>query len=214
MTNGAENHISLSEYWQGIQSALDATLHSSKKYLRHPISGLSAEDYFRDLLRRYLPVRYAVEAGFVVNAKGVRSNLIDIIIADKFHIPPLCSEPNYKVFAVESVCAVIEVTTSPKAKVKQKGKVKKEPKFKADIVKLAKVREMGKIREYIDMQTIMIKDEIRYLAQSLSLKASPRAFLITSGDEWKNKETYEENLLQSLRDAKNEGNELWINAYG
>ncbi len=94
MTNRIEKHISLSEYWQGIHSALDAKLRSSKEYLRHPISGFSAEDYFRDLLRQYLPGRYAVDTGFVVNAEGERSDHIDIIVADTFHIPPLCSEPN------------------------------------------------------------------------------------------------------------------------
>jgi len=34
----------------------------------HSSSGFNAEDYFHDLLRQYLPRRYAVASGLVVNA--------------------------------------------------------------------------------------------------------------------------------------------------
>src|SRR5512147_1528186 len=99
--NRKSSYVSLSAYYEGIANAIDARLKASKQYLQHPSTGFSAEAYFRDLLRSYLPSRYAVESGFVVDASGERSDHIDIVVADTLHIPALCSEPGYKVFAAE-----------------------------------------------------------------------------------------------------------------
>jgi hypothetical protein len=123
MTNSEHAFLSLPAYWDGIAEALSARLSASKKYLRHPVAGFSAEGYYIDLLREYVPKRYAVESGFVINAAGNRSQHLDIIVADTFHIPPLCSEPTYRVFAAESVCAVIEVTTYPRGRDRGIGKL-------------------------------------------------------------------------------------------
>ena len=144
MTNSEHAFLSLPAYWDGIAEALSARLSAAKKYLRHPVAGFSAEGYYIDLLREYVPKRYAVETGFVINAAGNRSQHLDIIVADTFHIPPLCSEPTYRVFAAESVCAVIEVTTSPRGRDKGIGKLEQ------DIGKLAQVRTLCKEREYFE----------------------------------------------------------------
>lgn len=198
-------YISLSEYWQGIATALDVRLKASKEYLQHPTVGFSAEAYFRDLLRQYLPTRYAVESGFVMDASGARSGHIDVIIADTFHIPPLCSEPNYKVFAAESVCAVIEITTGPM------GRIKKTPKLEVDVDTLAQVRRIAETRKYSEIQPVQKNGKIEYLPIQFTVKGSPRCFLITSGDEWKSAKTYEQNLIEALRRSKAKGNPSWIN---
>lgn len=199
--------VSLSDYWQGIADALNARLKASKKHLTHqPTVGQSAESHFRDLLKNYLPSRYAVESGFVMDASGERSGQIDIIIADTFHIPPLCSEPNYKVFATESVCAVIEVTTSPR------GKVKGVPKLESDVDKLALVRRLGRERDYMDIQPVLTGEKLEFRTLDFRLNGSPRCFLITSGDEWKSKDAYENNLISALKRSKEKGNPSWINA--
>lgn len=132
----------LAKHWEGVQKSLDVKLRAAKEYLKHPITGISAENYFRDLLAEYLPKRFVAESGFTINTNGTISDNIDIIIADTLNIPPLCSEPNYRIFAIESVCAAIEITTAPKSKVKQGER--KISKFELDIKRLAKVRSMGK----------------------------------------------------------------------
>jgi hypothetical protein len=204
--NRKPSYVSLSAHFEGIANAIDARLKASKLYLQHPSIGFSAEAYFRDLLRSYLPSRYVVESGFVVDASGERSDHIDIVVADTFHIPALCSEPGYKVFAAESVCAVMEVTTSPK------GRVKKIPKFEADIDKLAHVRRPARKREYIDFQPVAIDGQAKFLPARFTLEASPRCFLITSGDEWYARGTYRRNLVSALEKSKEKGNSSWINA--
>ena len=201
-----EAFLSLPAYWDGIADALGARLSASKKYLRHPATGISAEGYVKDLLREYLPHRYAVETGFIINATGERSPHLDIIVADTFHVPPLCSEPNYKVFAAESVCAVIEVTTSPR------GKEKGTPKFEKDIIKLSRVRALCGTREYIDVQPVLINKKVRMVPLTFTLKGSPRCFLVTSGDEWKSANTYERNLVAALRRVNARGTPAWGNA--
>jgi len=141
-----------------------------------------------------------------MDASGERSGQIDLIIADTFHIPALCFEPNYKVFAAESVCAVIEVTTSPK------GKIKGVPKLQSDVDKLACVRRLGRERDYMDIQPIQSHDKLEFRTLDFRLTGSPRCFLITSGDEWRSKDTYETNLISALQQSKAQGNPSWINA--
>jgi hypothetical protein len=175
-------------FWAGVYTELEAKLKKSKKVIDHPTTGKSAEKHLLELIKEYLPKRYIVESGFAVNSSGDRSNKIDILIADTLDIPPLCCEPNYKVFAIESVVAGIEITTGPKNKVRHKGK--KVKKFEADIDKLATLRSMGRKREY--NQVIPTYTEKKMLMErfSFSLELCSRAFIITSGDEWKNDTSY------------------------
>jgi hypothetical protein len=207
--NNAEN-VSLDKYWEGVHSALDVRLRVAKEYLKHPVTGITAENYFRNLLQEYLPKRFVAEPGFTVNTNGERSNNIDIIIADTFHIPPLCSEPNYKIFAIESVCAAIEITTAPNSKVKQDGR--KIPKFDSDIKKLAKVRSMGRRREYVDLVPCLTQEGVKLKPFVLTTDLRPMTFLITSGNEWVKAKTYEKNLLKGLRNVKDENRDTWLNA--
>jgi hypothetical protein len=199
--------LQIRSYWNGISSSLEAKLVSLKAYLKHPSTGYVAETMFRQILRDHLPSRFTVDTGFVVNSSGQRSDFIDIIIADTLHIAPLCNEPAYRVFPVESVCAVIEVTTSPKQQVTVGGK--KIDKFASDILKLARVRELGRSRNYL----VRRWDKDGGLVQERRVRTlRPRAFLITSGEEWKARSTYQIRLLRSLNQAKSKSSETWVNA--
>ena len=198
--------VSLPDYWDGIAKALDARLAAAKKHLRHPTSASSAEAHLKDLLREYLPKRYAVDTGFVMNASGRRSHHLDIIVADTFHIPPLCSEPTYKVFAAESVCAVVEVTTSPRSR--EKGKSK----FYQDLAKLGDARALCERREYFEIQPVLVRNEIKMQPISFTLTGSPRSYIVTSGDEWRSADTYQRNLVSQLKTLNKEGKPTWLNA--
>ena len=206
MAKSKDLFISLPEYWDGIEEALGARLTSSKKYLRHPAAAFSAEGRFKKLLRVYLPKRYAVEAGFVMNASGQRSQHLDIIIADTFHIPPLCSEPAFKVFAAEAVCAALEITTSPRSREKGVGK------FEKDLCKLSGVRALCAEREYFDMHPVPIDGKTELRPQSFTLAGSPRCFMITSGDEWQSADTYQRNMVSALKKLRSQGKKNWLNA--
>lgn len=206
---------STAEYWSGIQQSINARLIALKNYLKHPASGPSIEEYFRDLLREYLPNRYAVESGFVVNAAGDRSDHLDVVIADLHHIPPLCSEPLLKVYAAEAVVAAVEITSAPKASVRSPG-IGNIPKLADDILKLARLRQLARNRKYLDSSPIGVMSgktvHVIRPERLISFELSPRAFLIVCGDEWKNANTLQRHLDHALRSAKQRNSHAWINA--
>jgi hypothetical protein len=206
--------MELAAYWSGIHAALNGRLQSIKEALRHPSSGGNAEAYFRDLIRQYLPTRYSIETGFVVNAQGERSDLMDALIVDTHVIAPLSAEPHFKVFPAEAVLAAIEITSAPKSKVPRKGIEGRIEKIEDDLLKLAKVRKIAKRRAYIlpalvqaTAQGAPRPGEIR-----LDYELAPRAYLITCGDEWVKRETYERHILASLTSASARRSEVWLNA--
>src|SRR5258708_350975 len=88
----------IATYWTGIERSLSHRLESVREYLKHPSSGINAEHYFRELLHDYLPRRFSVEPGFVVNTKGDKSDFIDALIVDTANIAPLSAEPTFKIF--------------------------------------------------------------------------------------------------------------------
>jgi hypothetical protein len=153
-------------------------------YLRHPSSGFNAENYFRDLFKQYLPRRYAVESGFVVNVAGERSDFIDVLIIDCLNIPPLSAEPHFKVFPAEAVVGAVEITSAPKGKVKRSGIGQTIEKLENDLLKLAKLRGIARDREYLDSLAVQTTAGLQLTTSKINYSLPPRSFLITCGDEW------------------------------
>ena len=67
------------------------------------------ENYFIDVLRKYLPRRYAVDTGIVIDSKGVTSDQIDVIIFDNQYTPTLLDQENHRYVPAEAVYGVVEV---------------------------------------------------------------------------------------------------------
>ena len=197
---------SLADYWSGIQSATDARLIALKTYLKHPASVTPIEGYFRDLVREYLPRRYTVEPGFVVNADGEMSDHLDVIIADLSEIPPLCSEPLLKIYPAEAVVAAMEVTSAPKSRVRRAGIKHSVAKLEDDALKLAKLRRLARKREYVHTHLYLVRRrhhaKVQFLPVSFPYNLAPRTFLILCGDEWAKKDSLKRNVEAALRSAK------------
>lgn len=194
----------LRKYWQGIESALKHKIVFLKESISHSITGSTAEAFFREIISQYIPNKYMVDTGFIVDCKGSISNQIDIIIADTYNIPPLCNESNYKVFTIESVCAVIEVTTGPKNTVGKNS----TPKLKSDMTKIAKVRKMGRKRQYVDYFPTTSNGAV--VLRNIVIDICPRSFLITAGKEY-SKKTYESNIKKYLLDIRETNDDAWLN---
>lgn len=78
--------------------------------IRHgSTKGSGTEASWRDLLGNYLPKRYSVTNGLVVDATGQTSDAIDIIIFDQQYSPFLLRSEDSVVVPAESVYAVLEV---------------------------------------------------------------------------------------------------------
>jgi hypothetical protein len=161
-----------------------------------------------------MPRRFAVESGFVVNAAGDVSDFMDILLVDSVNIAPLSAEPGFKVFPAEAVLGAIEITSSPKSKVRRKGFTQPIPKMADDALKLARLRKIAREREYF----VHVPDqygsppEPAFDPLRIKYELAPRCFLVTFGDEWVHEEKYRENLLSSLQFAKLHSDEVWLNA--
>lgn len=73
-------------------------------------SGDEVEDLIREKISLFLPERYLVKQGHIVNSEGKVSNQFDIIIFDRLNTPKFFESKNNTVFyPIESVLAVGEI---------------------------------------------------------------------------------------------------------
>lgn len=105
--NGREYLIDI---FKSIQSRFLAELDS------HPLTqthdgdlGEATEESWMELLRRYLPKRYAVDSAKIVDCNGTVSDQIDIVIYDPQYTPALYGDKKQRYLPRESVYAVFEV---------------------------------------------------------------------------------------------------------
>src|SRR3989339_81949 len=90
------------EMRQKLSSKIDEIYHPSAK-------GSEAELNWIGLLRNYLPERYSVDSGFVVDHEGNISEQIDVIIYDRHFTPFIFRGENIVYIPAEGVYAVFEV---------------------------------------------------------------------------------------------------------
>lgn len=105
-----KNKIDLRDLYADLQTELASRLGTARRNLRHPgAKGEVTEQEWRDLLRRYLPQRYAIAKGFVVDSESGISDEIDVIVHDRFYSPLIFHHARTCYVPAESVYAVIEV---------------------------------------------------------------------------------------------------------
>lgn len=92
------------------QDSLRLILEAGRKIVGHPGAiGDGTELHWRDLLNEFLPKRYQVSEGFVVDSAGKRSEQIDVIVHDRTFSPLLWEHGGHMYVPAESVYAVFEV---------------------------------------------------------------------------------------------------------
>lgn len=71
----------------------------------------------RDFFEKYLPNKYGVASGHIIDRRGAVSLQEDVVIFDRINCPVLKVDPYYHVFPCESVYATVEVKSvlNPKA---------------------------------------------------------------------------------------------------
>lgn len=108
----AEGKLSLRSRLAARQQQLRAVLAEAGCEGHPTTSGDISEGAWRSMLRNFLPRRYEVGTGFVVDSKGGISEQQDVILYDRHYSPALLStsEPDQPAYVtVESVYAVLEV---------------------------------------------------------------------------------------------------------
>ena len=95
------------------QNVLRSKLELSKRSIVHDATlGEVNENHFIDVLRRYLPNRYCVDSGFVIDSFGHTSDQIDAIVFDRVYTPTLLDQYGHLFVPAEAVYGVFEVKPS------------------------------------------------------------------------------------------------------
>lgn len=71
--------------------------------------GEDREETVKDFLAKYLPKKYALGSGQIIDRNGGISRQCDIVIYDAFNCPLLLVKEGYQLYPAESVLGVIEV---------------------------------------------------------------------------------------------------------
>lgn len=89
---------------------LESQLKFASESISHDgVKGGVAESHYLHYLRRYLPDRYKIDTGIVIDSNGATSDQIDIIIYDKQYTPCLMDQLSHKYIPAEAIYSIIEV---------------------------------------------------------------------------------------------------------
>lgn len=99
----------LSSAFAAEQEVLAVQLKLSSKSITHDgVLGEVNEQHFIKVLRKYLPLRYAIDRGIVLDSNGATSDQIDIIIFDNQYTPTLLDQHAHRFIPAEAVYCVLE----------------------------------------------------------------------------------------------------------
>lgn len=102
--------INIQKLFCALDEEMRLKLSSKIDEIYHPTAkGDESELNWIGLLRTYLPERYTVDSGFVVDHKGNISDQIDIIVYDRHFTPFIFRGENVAYIPAEGVYAVFEV---------------------------------------------------------------------------------------------------------
>ncbi len=102
--------INIREIFLGLQNQMRSKLTLNRRIIAHPVTkGDASELEWIDMLSLYMPQRYRVDKGFVIDCKGNISDQIDIVIFDRHYSPFILRQNGATYLPAESVYAIIEV---------------------------------------------------------------------------------------------------------
>ncbi len=97
------------EAFVDVQAELELKLRRASQSIAHAgTQGSVNEDHWIEIFRSYLPKRYEVATGFVIDSRGSRSQQADVVVFDKHFTPTLLDQQNHRYVPAEAVYAVFE----------------------------------------------------------------------------------------------------------
>jgi hypothetical protein len=105
-----ENDVSwLREAFGQVQSNLGSAMKLASQSISHGgVMGSVNEDHWLELFRKYLPNRYDVASGIVIDSRGDRSEQMDIVVFDRHFTPTLLDQKSHRYIPAEAVYGVFE----------------------------------------------------------------------------------------------------------
>jgi len=103
----------LDKLFDSVAETLKIKFEKQAKILGHPGEvGTGRENVLKSILSTYIPKRYVIDSGFVVDALGKRSKQMDIVIYEANYTPVFEIVEGKKFFPCETVVAVGQVRTT------------------------------------------------------------------------------------------------------
>lgn len=104
------NKANLKEIFMGLQAQMIARLRANRAVIQHPgTKGDTFELNWIEWLRDYLPKRYCVDKGFIIDCEGSLSDQIDVVVYDRQYSPFVFNQDGALYIPAESVYAIFEV---------------------------------------------------------------------------------------------------------
>lgn len=104
--------MGLDELFNSVSKRLKIEFEEQAKILGHPGEvGTGRENVLKSILTKYIPKRYFVDSGFVIDALGNKSKQMDIIIYEANYTPVFEIVEGKRFFPCETVVAVGQVRT-------------------------------------------------------------------------------------------------------
>ena len=109
----ADGHAFLRDAFAGVHGRLAFDLEDAAKTITHDgkRGEVTESDWLR-VIRSYMPNRYAVESGIIIDSDGKTSDQIDIVIYDPHYTPVLLTRKPNRYIPAEAVYAVLEAKPS------------------------------------------------------------------------------------------------------
>lgn len=99
----------LKEAFVQVQANLSAAIKLASHSISHGgVMGSVNEEHWLELFRQYLPNRYDVATGIVIDSHGNRSEQIDLVVFDRHFTPTLLTQKNHRYIPAEAVYGVFE----------------------------------------------------------------------------------------------------------
>jgi hypothetical protein len=109
-TSTTDGKLFLAEAFSSERYVLHTKLQFSSSTVTHDGKmGEVNEAHFVELLKRYMPARYSVESGIIIDSKGATSDQIDVVIYDRQYTPVLLDQKEHRYIPAEAVYAIFEV---------------------------------------------------------------------------------------------------------
>ncbi len=102
----------LQTYYLGVLKRLRAEVDLLNQIIPHAVTkGSENEESLKNVIKNFIPHKYSIGSGIVIDSFGNKSKQIDLIVYDSHIYPNLFSQSSTTLFPVETVIACIEVKT-------------------------------------------------------------------------------------------------------
>ena len=109
---GAAVTVNARDIFKAISKGLQADFEKSAAVTHSGGKGAIREGSLRNFLASYLPRRYAIGSGQIIQSGNRISRQCDIVIYDADHCPRLLADEQHSYFPIESVFGVVEVKST------------------------------------------------------------------------------------------------------